>query len=209
MLVSRDGTPHTYPVRRKPNRIVDFGGEAAPLGGLRACDHAGCRAPGEHRAPRSRDALDQHYWFCLDHVRAYNAAWDFYRGMSADQIESARRLDIIGWRPTWPLGGGPGRPARVNREDIEEALRRFFSYDVESPEPPRRRRPATPEEEALATLDLPADAAPDEVKARWKALVKLHHPDANGGDKDAEERLKSINRAYTFLKSQGARSAAD
>lgn len=187
---------------------MDFGGERAALGGLRPCDHAGCRAPGEHRAPRSRDALDQHYWFCLDHVRAYNAAWDFYRGMTPEQIEKSRRLDIIGWRPTWPLGTGQGRGARINREDVEEALRRFFNVDAE-PEPPRRRRPATPEEEALATLDLPADAAPEEVKARWKALVKIHHPDANGGDKDAEERLKSINRAYTFLKSQGARSAAD
>ena len=164
---------------------------------------------GEHRAPRSRDALDQHYWFCLDHVRAYNAAWDFYRGMTPEQIEASRRLDVIGWRPTWPLGGGRMRHDRVKREDVEEALRRFFSFDEEHPEPPPRRRPTTPEEEALATLDLPADADLDEIKARWKELVKIHHPDANGGDKDAEERLKSINRAYTFLKSQGARTAAE
>lgn len=188
---------------------MDFGGDGEPLGGLRACDHSGCRAAGEYRAPRSRIEMDRHYWFCLDHVRAYNAAWDFYRGMTPEQIESTRKLDVIGWRPTWPLGGGPGRPSRVPREDIEEALRRFFAFDEEQPEPPRRRQPTTPEEEALATLDLHAGAAPEEVKARWKELVKQHHPDANGGDKDAEERLKSINRAYTFLKSQGARSAAD
>jgi hypothetical protein len=209
LLVSAGAGPHNYSVKKKPNRIVDFGGTGDPLGGLRPCDHAGCRAAGEHRAPRSRDALDQHYWFCLDHVRAYNAAWDFYRGMTPEQIEKARRLDIIGWRPTWPLGSGTGRHARINREDVEEALRRFFSFDAEPPEPRVRRRPVTPEEEALAALDLPYGADLDEVKARWKALVKLHHPDANGGDKDAEERLKSINRAYTFLKSQGARSAVD
>jgi curved DNA-binding protein CbpA len=31
-------------------------------------------------------------------------------------------------------------------------------------------------------------------------LVKLHHPDAHGGDKVAEEKLKIINQAYATLK---------
>ena len=78
---------------------------------------------GEHRAPRSRDALDQHYWFCLDHVRAYNAAWDFYRGMTPEQIEASRRLDVIGWRPTWPLGGGriDRKSTRLNSSHMSES----------------------------------------------------------------------------------------
>jgi DnaJ-class molecular chaperone len=75
--------------------------------------------------------------------------------------------------------------------------------------PPRRTRPATPEEEALRTLDLAPGATPAQIKARYKELAKRHHPDANGGDKAAEERLKSINQAYTLLKSQafGVRQA--
>ncbi|MFO1060844.1 MAG: DnaJ domain-containing protein, partial [Dongiaceae bacterium] len=35
---------------------------------------------------------------------------------------------------------------------------------------------------------------------RYKSLVKRLHPDANGGDKAAEERLKHINLAYSTLK---------
>ena len=54
------------------------------------CDQPGCDKAGEYRAPRSRTALNQYFWFCLEHVRAYNASWDFYKGMSAAQIEAAQ-----------------------------------------------------------------------------------------------------------------------
>jgi DnaJ-class molecular chaperone len=39
------------------------------------------------------------------------------------------------------------------------------------------------------------------VKARYKELVKRHHPDANGGDKSAEERFKTVSEAYRTLMS--------
>jgi curved DNA-binding protein CbpA len=50
-------------------------------------------------------------------------------------------------------------------------------------------------------LDLTLPVSLAEVKKQYKQLVKRHHPDANGGDKDAEERLKSINEAYATLRS--------
>jgi DnaJ-domain-containing protein 1 len=177
----------------------------------RGCDHPGCAAHGEFRAPRSRQELNRFYWFCLDHVRAYNSAWDYYRGMSPEEIERERRRDTVGQRPSWPMGSrgdGPFNPRLhgVDPEAVEAALRRMMGEDDA---PPRRARPATPEEEALRELDLAPGASAEAIKARYKALVKRHHPDANGGDKAAEERLKSINQAYTLLKSQafGARQA--
>ncbi len=178
----------------------------------RACDHCGCAAAGDFRAPRSRDSLTEYFWFCLDHVRAYNRTWDYYRGMSPEQIERERRRDTVGQRPSWPMGsrGSNGMPQTqvrgIDRDALEAAFRRLLGdEEAES----RRLRPLTPEEEAFKVLDLAPGAAIDAVKARYKVLVKLHHPDANGGDKAAEERLKSINQAYTFLKSQafGARQA--
>src|SRR3954467_3838214 len=70
----------------------------------RPCDYPGCLNAGEYRAPKSRTELNQYPWFCLEHVRAYNASWDFYKGMTPGQIEQQTRLDT-GWqRPTWPLG---------------------------------------------------------------------------------------------------------
>lgn len=198
--------------RPRPSRIELDAGRPA-RNAARACDHPGCRAPGEFRAPRGRKQLNEYFWFCLDHVRAYNQAWDYYRGMSEAEIERERRRDTVGQRPSWPMGSrGQGIPPHlrglgIDPEMLNDALRRLLGD--EPPTEPRRPRPRTPEEEALRVLDLDPGASFDVIKARYKVLAKLHHPDANGGDKAAEERLKSINQAYTLLKSQasGARQA--
>lgn len=176
----------------------------------RICEHPGCNELGEFRAPRSRSTLHEYYWFCLEHVRAYNASWDFYRGMSEAEVEASRRSDIVGGRPSWPLGARGPRYYSLDGEELREALRRFFVFESEVPQRPHR--PPTPEEEALAVLELDVRATAAEIKARYKVLVKQHHPDANGGDKAAEDRLKSINQAYTYLKSirtAAAKAAAD
>ena len=172
--------------------------------GPRTCDHPDCAAAGEFRAPRARDKLDEFWWFCLDHVRAYNATWDYYRGMNEHQIERERRFDTVGRRPTWPMGprGRHGAEGHVDPEMLRAAIRRLFGDEAFHEEPRRAPRPPTPGEEALRMLDLPPDASVSDIKARYKTLAKLHHPDANGGDKAAEERLKSINQAYSFLKAQ-------
>lgn len=178
---------------------------ARPAAGVRHCDVSGCGQIGEFRAPRSRDKLTEYYWFCLDHVRAYNAAWDYYKGMKPEEIEAARRADTVGWRPTWPLGTQRRHPDHIDPEQLRAAFSRLFDEDMfagHHDAPPRTPKPVTPEEEALAVMDLEIGVTQDEIKARYKELVKLHHPDANGGDKAAEERLKSINQAYTFLKAQ-------
>ena len=55
---------------------------------------------------------------------------------------------------------------------------------------------------ALYTLELDANATEASIKARYKDLVKRHHPDANGGDRSSEEKLREIIKAYNFLRSQ-------
>ncbi len=68
------------------------------------CAVPGCRGEATHKAPKSRDELDRYVWFCLEHVREYNASWDYYAGMDESQIEAHRRQDVTWRRPTWPLG---------------------------------------------------------------------------------------------------------
>lgn len=176
----------------------------------RRCDMPECACAGEYRAPKSRDHLNDYFWFCLDHVRAYNAAWDYYAGMSTDQIEAHLRADTIWHRPTWPLGGrhAPPRGGDGKRGNDERHYRfrdDFGLFDdlfTASPgaETPRRQRPPQPQARALALFDLAPPVSFNEVRARYKELVKQHHPDANGGDKAAEERLKLINEAYVILR---------
>ncbi|MBV8776433.1 MAG: J domain-containing protein [Alphaproteobacteria bacterium] len=177
---------------------------AEPAPPARLCDHPGCEAGGEFRAPRSRLELNHYYWFCLDHVRSYNAAWNYYAGMSEAEIEAEIRYDTTWQRPTWKLGQrhGPAYEARMrdpfnvyNGKPYRNggSRGRAFGNDAST-------RAASACEQALAVFDIDPPFTQTALKARYKVLVKLHHPDAHGGDKDAEEKLKIINQAYTTLK---------
>lgn len=174
---------------------------------VRACDQSGCDEPGEFRAPKSRDRLDEFHWFCLDHVREYNKAWNFYAGMSQEEVEYETRRDTIWHRPSWPLGarsgGVRGLAGRVS--DFIDGFGLFGGgRGTATGKAPNGRltgiHPSSPEARALAIFDLQAPLNLTRLKARYKELVKRHHPDANGGDKLAEERLKDINQAYATLK---------
>lgn len=163
----------------------------------RKCDWPDCQGVGEHRAPKSRERLKDYYWFCLDHVRQYNASWNYFEGMSDEQVEADRRRDTVWQRPSWKLGDGP-RGFTIDPERLKDPMGVFF----ESFDPGERPRPntvRTPEEQALAELGLRPPVEVADVKVRYKELVKLHHPDANAGDKDAEERFKQISEAYRIV----------
>ncbi len=167
----------------------------------RTCDMPGCAALGEYRAPRSRSALRDYHWFCLPHVREYNATWDYYRGMSPGEIEAHTRSDTAWQRPTWPLGRLGAQhvlddAAIADRLDLLGAAARRRARERSGMQAPAELR------EPLAELGLPWPVTLDAVKARYKELAKRHHPDANGGDRASEERLKTINLAYAALRSR-------
>jgi hypothetical protein len=178
---------------------------AEPEPPARLCDHPGCEGAGDYRAPRSRLELNAYFWFCLDHVRAYNAAWNYYAGMSEREIESEIRRDTVWQRPSWKLGQrhGPAYEARMRdyfgvygaNGGVNGQQRR-----ARSPGGDASTRAASAREQALAVFDMEPPFTQSTLKARYKVLVKMHHPDAHGGDKEAEEKLKIINQAYTTLK---------
>lgn len=173
-------------------------GKTAPKPGHGVCEWPGCTAAGEHRAPWSRDNMARSRWFCLEHVRLYNESWNYYDGMSEIEVEADRRADTIGRRPTWPIG------ARATSYRLNEALRRdpFGFYDDDDAgvaDRPKPAEPRTQEEEAMAVLELHPPVTVEAVKACYKKLVKRWHPDANGGDKAAEEKFKQVNQAYRTI----------
>ena len=165
----------------------------------RPCDFPGCPCQGEYRAPKSRTTLNEYWWYCLEHVRAYNATWDFYKGMTPGQIEAQVRADTQ-WqwqRPTWPLGRLGAK--FLNEDALRDPLETLRGH---RPQAADRSGPAAPSElrEPLTTLGLEWPVSLDTVKSRYKELAKRHHPDANGGDRAAEERLNTINLAYAAVR---------
>ncbi len=184
--------------------------EARRAGAARGCDHPDCSEAGEYRAPRSRDALDSYFWFCLEHARRYNAAWNFFGDMDRQAIEDYQKEDVTWHRPTWRMGGNrrAGDAARMNaawrRGDFSDPYSIFNDDGPAARDPGLRRMPA-PERESLAILNLPSTATSSEIKARYKALVKRLHPDVNGEDEMAVVQLKTVIEAYrTLSKRAGA-----
>ena len=163
----------------------------------RPCDFPGCPCQGEYRAPKSRTTLNEYWWYCLEHVRAYNATWDFYKGMTPGQIEAQVRADTQWQRPTWPLGRLGAK--FLNEDMLRDPLEGLAPHRNRHPE---HAGPVAPTElrEPLNTLGLEWPVSLDDVKSRYKELAKRHHPDANGGDRAAEERLKTINLAYAAVR---------
>jgi hypothetical protein len=183
---------------------------------LPACDWPGCAHGATHRAPKGRTQEREYWRFCLDHVREYNHSYNFFAGMTDDAVASYQKDALTGHRPTWKMG-----MLGSNRATKPKSGRFFNGYDgaddpfemfSELGAKPRqgqarheseRRQVRNAERKALHALGLEIDAERTEIKSRFKELVKRHHPDANGGDRGSEDKLREIIEAYNYLKSAG------
>lgn len=174
------------------------GKKNAPRTDFKPCDHPGCVEFGDFRAPKDREHLNEYYWFCLEHVRQYNASWDYYAGLGAAEIESMLRNDVTWQRPTWPLGKRMSGSSRFDADRIRDGFGVFHENFAEAPPPPSQAASAS-EMGALREMNLTYPLTVETLRSRYKELCKLYHPDANGGDKQAEERFKRIGQAYKTL----------
>jgi len=189
--------------------------EAASSTRALPCQWKGCSAKGEHRAPKGRGLDGEYYVFCADHVRQYNSSYNYFEGMGDAEVEAFQKDALTGHRPTWKVGANAwSHGTKVGRSDSEaqfseehraRAARfagwRASSQAAEKERPGRKLKPL--EAKSMDALGLDASATKDEIKARFKELVKRHHPDSNGGDRAAEEKLREIIQAYNYLKQAG------
>ena len=159
----------------------------------RRCAAKGCNGEGLYPAPKSRDALRDYIWFCLDHVRAYNKSWNYYDGLQGAALEAEIRRATTWERPSWKFA--TGQPS----EDYFEDPLGLFDFGQRN-ETKSGRKLTTEERKAWKTLNLAPVDDFDIVKKRYKQLVKENQPDKNGGDAYAEERLKDINLAYSLIR---------
>ncbi|MFM9935068.1 MAG: J domain-containing protein [Novosphingobium sp.] len=178
------------------------------------CHAPGCAEAGEFRAPGGRasgaDGPGDYRWMCLEHVRQFNAGYDFFKGMSQEEIMAAQS-PLAGWatetrafRPTAGIDQTPrwndfadpldaiARRARMRREDAlhrQDAARRGIG--------PEERR-------AYEVMGLDFDADRKALRARYSLLVRRYHPDRNGGDRSHEGQLQTVVEAYNLLRATSA-----
>eukprot|EP01037_Dinobryon_pediforme_P022507 gene22507-23690_t len=177
---------------------------------LPTCEWEGCENAGTHPAPMGRGNEGKYHRFCIDHVRLYNKSYNYFQGMREEAVAAYHKDSLTGHRPTWTMGVNARSWVRSNAgdetvgngstEDPSVVLRRARARR-EAPAAPPRRRLKSLELKSLDTLGLSESASGPEIKARYKELVKRHHPDANGGDRSSEDLLQEIIRAYNHLRS--------
>jgi curved DNA-binding protein CbpA len=198
-------------------RIAPSAEKAAPAA-VPLCQWKGCHANGEHKAPRGRGQEGRFFLFCAEHVRQYNASYNYFNGMSDAEVQDFQKDALTGHRPTWKTGANawahgtrsgarsadPGTIGAMNGSAADP--HGFFAWRAKrvagaDEQPQRYLKPI--ERKSLSKLHLPETATKDQIKARFKELVKRHHPDANGGDRRSEDTLREIIQAYNYLKSAG------
>jgi len=191
------------------------------------CDWEGCEKPAEHRAPKGRKAEGEFHHFCLEHVREYNRGFNYFAEMSDEDVaEEMRRANTAGGRPTWEQstnGGNSDRRAGAGAANPNTARARARTYGTsqgsahdplnlfaraarsrgQQPMTERERKLAVLDKRAFETLGFTGRVPAEDIKRAYKDLVKKHHPDANGGDRASEDRLRAIITAYNHLKAKG------
>jgi hypothetical protein len=195
-------------------RSTKFHGRFETTG--RDCEVPGCPEAGEFRAPGDRsggfDGPGDWRWFCLHHVREFNAGYDWFEGMSADEILAAQS-PIAGWqretRAFRPDGGVGTSPRWADFSDPLDAIgarangiRRRAQGKANSHW--QAVRFSGPEREALNVMGLEDDIDRTALRRRYSELVRRYHPDRNGGDRRHEGRLQRVVEAYNLLKAARA-----
>ena len=184
------------------------GAETAPM-----CQWDGCDKKGPYRAPVGRMREGEYFHFCLDHVRLYNKSFNYFSGVPDSEVARFQKEALTGHRPTWRVGSNGTARAAADFANVRSGsasyYRRvrdphgFFTDRKSEPVQPPVRKLRALEARALDTLGLDADATAEDIRKRYKLLIKQHHPDANGGDRTSEARFSAVLEAYRLLRQSG------
>ncbi|WP_338548498.1 J domain-containing protein [Roseovarius phycicola] len=166
----------------------------------RICDFDGCNEPGKYRAPKAPDVLDDFYWFCKDHVREYNLRWNFFNGTTEAEINAQMSSDKVWERQTKPMSDPEARAwARLGIEDPHQVLGGNATQNPGKNRGGQRKLPPT-ERRAVEILEAKDNWTKAEIRKAYKALIKVLHPDINGGDRSQEEQLQQVVWAWDQIK---------
>src|SRR6202000_2598031 len=182
-------------IRIKPNKLSAKQQAQAREAAI-MCEWAGCKNKGPHRAPKGRENSKEYWHYCLDHVREYNQSYNFFSGMNADAVARYQKDALTGHRPTWKMGAntsakkGKGAP-EADLDGASDPFNMFSELNGRGSWRPgpgaeakvETRKVFNAERKALQVMGLGSDATLEMVKTKYKALVKQHHPDANGGER--------------------------
>ncbi len=167
----------------------------------RECEHEGCHEAGKYRAPKSPDSLDDFFWFCQKHVREYNLKWNFFNGQTEEEMAKRMDKDKVWERETKPFRKTVEEQAwaRLGISDAHEVLGGNATQNPGKSITGTRRLPPTARR-AIEILEAKDHWTKTEIRKTYKSLIKVLHPDMNGGDRSDEEKLQEVVWAWDQIK---------
>ena len=168
----------------------------------RVCDHEGCQEAGKFRAPKSPDVLDDYYWFCQQHVREYNLKWNFFDGTTEAELNAQMSKDRVWDRPTKPFKKSVEERAwaRLGIDDAHQVLGENATRNPGRNGAAGGRKLPPTERRAVEILEVKDSMSKQEIRRAYKKLIKVLHPDMNGGDRSQEEQLNEVVWAWDQIK---------
>ena len=166
----------------------------------RLCEKEGCQEAGKYRAPKAPDVLDDYYWFCQEHVREYNLKWNFFDGTTEAEMNAQMSKDKVWERETRNFTDPEARAwARLGIEDPHQVLGQNATQNPGKARAGGRKLPPT-ERRAIEVLEAEDTWTKQEIRKAYKKLIKVLHPDINGGDRSQEEQLQQVVWAWDQIK---------
>ena len=171
----------------------------------RTCDYGGCNEHGEFQAKTKSAAK---FFYCLNHIKEFNKNYNFFEGMSEEEIIDYQISAIIGHRPTWKSGTNPhanyfSKFAKNDGSAFDDPFDLFEKDKTSKYERQSKIKKGKISEKAYKLLDFSSLSSKSDIRKKFKEVVKSLHPDTNGGDNSQEDLLKEVISAYKTLKSQG------
>jgi len=161
------------------------------------CEWKNCKDLGKFKAPTERDNSRDFKWLCEKHIKLFNSKWNYFDGMSQDEIEIFLKSDLTWHRPTQKFGSADSFFNILWNDALTDKFKIFEkSKNVNSKIKKLNER----DKDAFIIMGLKFNDDWKTIQKKFKTLVKKFHPDKHAGNKQYEDKLKKITLAYSHIK---------
>ena len=161
------------------------------------CEWENCKETGKFKAPIDKDNSKKFRWLCEVHIKLFNKNWNYFEGMSQNQIEDFLKSDLTWHRPTQKFGSTDNFFNILWNNALSD---KYKFFNVKSSLHINQAKLSEKDKDAFKLMDLDFNSDWPAVQKKFKTLVKKFHPDRNSGNKEFEDKLKKITLAYSHLK---------
>ena len=162
------------------------------------CEWTACNEVGEFKAPTQKDDSKNFRWLCEKHIKLFNKSWDYFKGMSEEEIKNFLKSDVTWHRPTQTFGSSDNFFNVLWNNALNDKFKIFNDANINNPN--NRRILCEKDRHAFKIMELDLNADWPVIQKKFKTLVKKFHPDKHSGNKKYEDKLKTITLAYSHLK---------